>query len=270
MNLMSLVAFILAGAVLVFGISTAGDWHFFLDPHAVFIVIGGSMAAGSIAFQVDRILLLFKVFVRRVLRGRRENYARLIRELMILAEAYRTNAASFDKLVKDSEDFFLKEAIQAMLDDVLQGEELIRVLRTRVATVYARHTEDVIKLKAIGKYPPAFGLMGTTLSMITLLQKLGEPGGQKLIGPAMALGLVATFFGLALANLVFQPIAENLHDSAREARLKNIIIVEGVRLIAQKTNPIVLAEELNSYLLPSERIDWKHIKNLAASDKEAA
>jgi chemotaxis protein MotA len=267
---MSLVAFVLAGIVLVFGISTAGDWHFFLDPHAVFIVIGGSMAAASIAFQVDRILLLFKVFVRRVLRGQKEDNAKLIRELMILAEAYRMNAASFDKLVKDTQDFFLKEAIQAMLDNVLQGEELIRVLRTRVATIFARHTEDVIKLKAIGKYPPAFGLMGTTLSMITLLQKLGEPGGQKLIGPAMALGLVATFLGLALANLVFQPIAENLHDSAREARIKNIIIVEGVRLIALKTNPIVLAEELNSYLLPSERIDWKSIKSLGTTSREAA
>ena len=34
---------------------------------------------------------------------------------------------------------------------------------------------------------------------------------------------------------------------------------EGVRLIAERTNPIVLAEELNSFLLPSERIDWKKI-----------
>ena len=266
MNLLSIIAFVLAGTVLLFGMSTAGDWHFFLDPHAFFIVVGGSLAAGSIAFQVDRIAMLFKVFVRRVLRGQKEDYRQLIRELMILAEAYRTNAASFDKLVKDTRDYFLKEAIQAMLDDVLQGDELVRVLRTRVATIFSRHTEDVIKLKTIGKYPPAFGLMGTTLSMITLLQKLGEPGGQKLIGPAMALGLVATFFGLALANLVFQPIAENLHDSARENRIKNIIIVEGVRLIALKTNPIVLAEELNSYLLPSERIDWKAIKNLGADE----
>jgi chemotaxis protein MotA len=245
--------------------ATAGDWHFFLDLHAFFIVIGGSVAAGAIAFQIDRILILFRVFVRRVLKGRKENYAALIRELMILAEAFRTNASSFDKLVKDSRDFFLKEAIQAMLDDVLQGDELVRVLRTRVSTIYTRHSEDVIKLRALGIYPPAFGLMGTTLSMITLLQKLGEPGGQKLIGPAMALGLVATFFGLALANLVFQPIAENLHESARETRLKNIIIVEGVRLISLKTNPIVLAEELNSYLLPSERIDWKAINNLTAT-----
>ena len=270
MNLMSIIAFVLAGAVLAFGVSTAGDWHFFLDSRAFFIVIGGSIAAASIAFQVDRIFLLFKVFTRRVLKGQKENYAKLIRELMILAEAYRTNAVFFDELVKENTDPFIREAIQAMLDDVLQGEELIRVLRTRVATIFARHSEDVIKLKAIGRYPPAFGLMGTTLSMITLLQKLGEPGGQKLIGPSMALGLVATFFGLALANLVFQPIAENLHDSAREARVKNIIIVEGVRLIALKTNPIVLAEELNSYLLPSERIDWKAIKSLRVSDREAA
>jgi chemotaxis protein MotA len=131
--------------------------------------------------------------------------------------------------------------------------------------------EEVTKFKTIGKYPPAFGLMGTTLSMITLLQRLGEPGGQKLIGPAMALGLVATFYGLALSNLVFGPMAESLADNARETKLKNTIIVEGVRLIMAKTNPIVLAEELNSFLMPSERIDWKTLqgRGSAAAPGEA-
>ena len=39
--------------------------------------------------------------------------------------------------------------------------------------------------------------------------------------------------------------------------LENFIIVEGVRHIMDKQNPVVLAEELNSFLLPNERVDWK-------------
>ncbi len=259
MNPLSIVAFLVAGGVLAFGINSAGNMDVFLNEHAILIVLGGTLAAGSIAFQLDRLFVMFRIFFRRVIQGRKENYKKLIEELMGLAEAYRTNNAGLEKIIADLKDPFLKEAMQALMEEVLEPEALVKVLRTRVNTMFQRHTDDVFKFRTVGKYPPAFGLMGTTLSMITLLQKLGQPGGQKLIGPSMALGLVATFYGLAVANLVFGPIAENLTDSAKEIKLKNTIIVEGIRLIGQRMNPVVLAEELNSYLLPSERVDWKKV-----------
>jgi chemotaxis protein MotA len=75
----------------------------------------------------------------------------------------------------------------------------------------------------------------------------------------MSIALVATLYGIALANLIVIPIGENLTAAAKETKRKNVIIIEGIRLIAARTNPIVLAEELNSYLLPRERIDWKNV-----------
>ncbi len=181
---------------------------------------------------------------------------------MTIGEAFRLKSPDLDTLINSSKDHFLKEAFLLVQEELLEEETLIRVLRTRVNTNFQRQMEEMIKFRTVGKYPPAFGLMGTTLSMITLLQKLGQAGGQKLIGPAMAVGLVATFYGLALANLVFNPISENLQDSAKENRLKNLIIVEGLRLILQGTSPVILAEELNSFLIPSERIDWRKIEGV--------
>ena len=272
MNFMSLISFFLAAAVLGFGIQASGDYHTFLNEHAILIVVGGTVAAGSISFQINRIALMFKIFFRRVLQGRKEDFAKNIAELMALAEAYRTNSPNLEKMVSGSKDYFLKEAMTALMEGVLDEPTLIRVLRARANTMYHRQNEEVMKFKIVGRYPPAFGLMGTTLSMIDLLKKLGEPGAQNLLGPAMALGLVATFYGLVLSNMIFNPIADNLGDSAKETKLKNTIIVEGVRLILARTNPVVLAEELNSYLLPSERIDWKQASkgNAAAAPGKAA
>jgi chemotaxis protein MotA len=109
----------------------------------------------------------------------------------------------------------------------------------------------------MGKYPPAMGLMGAVMGMIALLASLGKPGAEKGIGVAMSVALVATLYGIAMANLFVIPVGENLAVGAKQIKTKNLIIIEGVRLIAQRTNPIVLAEELNSFLLPGERIDWK-------------
>jgi len=269
MNLFSIASFIIAAIILTYAMVSTGNISIFRDFSAFLLVIGGTIVAASISFQMDRFLLMFKVFFFRVIRGKKENYVNLIENLMALADAHRAGPLQFDELVKKATDPFLKEAMQIIQDDILDHETLIRILRLRVNSIFQKHVDEMIKFKSVGRYPPAFGLIGTTLSMISLLEKLGSAGSQKLIGPSMALGLVATFYGLVLANVIFNPIAENLHDSAKETRLKNIIIVEGVRLILQKTNPIALAEELNSFLLPSERIDWKKVTKTSNPGKAA-
>lgn len=105
----------------------------------------------------------------------------------------------------------------------------------------------------IARFPPAFGLLGATLGMISLLQTLGEPGAQDRIGPAMATALVATFYGLVCANLIFLPIAEKLGAVAATDRNIRAIIKEGLVMIVEKRHPTFIAEYLQSFLPPADR-----------------
>lgn len=260
MNFFSLIGFLMAGLVFAYGVLTAaGNPMMFLNEHAILIVMGGSVASAAIAFQLDRILVLFKAFFHRVIRGKKTGYDAVVLELMQMAEAYRSGSGNLENLLKNTREPFLREALQTALDGVLDRHRLERVLRNRVSNQYHRYQDEALKFKTVGKYPPAFGLMGTTLGMIDLLTKIGQPGAMKLIGPSMAVALVATFWGLSLTNLVFGPVAENLMDSAKEMKMKHMIIIEGVLLILEKTNPIILCEELNSFLPPGDRIDWKSV-----------
>ena len=68
---------------------------------------------------------------------------------------------------------------------------------------------------------------------------------------------------IALANFFVIPIGESLMDSAKEMKRKNEIIIQGIRLILDDTNPVLMEEELNSYLLPAEKVDRKKIKTAA-------
>lgn len=260
MNFQSIVALALAAAVFGFAVFTStNNPKAFIDLHAILIVLGGTTAVAAIAFQIDRIWVMLKIFYNRVVKGHKVNYVPLIRELMRLSEAYRNDDPQLATMVEQTPDPFLREAMGVLLDDFLTLEELEHVLRTRVNTIYHRYQEDSRKFKALGKFPPAMGLMGAVLGMIALLQGLGQPGAEANIGPAMAIALVATLYGIAVANLVILPIAENLMEGTRETLAKNTIILEGVKLIAQKKNKILLAEELNSFLLPNERLDWKSL-----------
>jgi chemotaxis protein MotA len=258
MNIYSILSFILAA--LVFGVGVfmeLDNAKTILDIHAILIVFGGTIAVTSISFQMDRVMTMLVVFYHRVIKGKRVKYAHLIEHLMLIAEAYRKNPDSVSGLLKKANDPFLTECIGIMKQEYLTHEELFKLLNLRARTIHNRYMNDAKKFRAIGKFPPAMGLMGAVTGMIGLLQNIGKPGSEETMGPAMAVALVATLYGIALANLVVLPIADNLTDSANEAYLKNTIIIEGLKLIAEKKNRIMFADHLNSFLLPQERISWK-------------
>jgi len=127
------------------------------------------------------------------------------------------------------------------------------ILETRAETHFERYLDEADIFKTMSKFPPAFGLLGTTLGMIALLKSLGAEGGKNAVGPSMAIALVATLYGIGLANFIFIPIAENLTKQAKEDLVARRIVVEGIMLIADAIPAQLVEEYLRSFLLPSER-----------------
>ena len=259
MNLYSIVAFIMSFSVLFIGLRlSSDDLRMFWDVPSVFIVVGGTIAATAISFQVDRLWALCKIFFNRVIMGKKLDYRAVIIELMKISDAY-SKGESLENHINKTKDLFLKDALTLINDDIMSEEEVFILLDERANNMYYSYSEEANKIKSAAKYPPAFGMMGTTIGMIVLLGNLGGADALKKMGPAMGVCLITTLYGCVISNMAVMPIGENLIDSAKEIYLKNKIIVEGMKLLIKKTNPIVLAEKLNSYLSPSQRVDWKKV-----------
>ncbi len=260
MNLVNLGGIAFAAFIMVFSMVYGNPNPMkMLDLHGATIVLGGTLACVGVAFSLPRAASMLMIFFRGLFKTSvpKDINKKIIQELMTLAEAYRSGSPDLDALIQNCSDPFMKEAMTALTDEVLEPNKLLRVLHSRVTTMYERYTDDAKMFASCGKYPPAMGLMGAVTGMILLLGSLGQPGAEKHVGPHMSVALVATLYGIALANLFIIPIGEHLQEIAKKIKLKNTIIVEGIRFIQQKQNPVVLAEELNSYLLPNERLDWK-------------
>lgn len=259
MNIFSITGFLIASVVFFAGLRMASaNMLIFLDYPSMFIVLGGTFAATAISFQLDRISLILKIFVSHIIGGRKINYKKIIQNIASVSEAYRTGESA-EQLTQKAEDPFLREGVQLIADGVLDNDLIIKILEDRAHNMNYKRSEDAKKIKTLGKYPPAFGMMGTTIGMIVLLANLGGEDAIKMIGPAMGVCLITTLYGVVVANLVFIPIAENLIESCKETHVKNLIILEGVKHILIKSNPVLLIEDLNSFLIPSERMDWREI-----------
>jgi len=234
--------------------ATTDNLMFFMDMHSMLIVCGGTAAAASISYPIIDVLLLLKVFFLRVLGKHRHQHHEIISQLLELNKKASLGVTGLNEMLPSIKHEFLKEAVGLVASGVLTEFEIRTALEQRLKTIEGRFMHEANMFKAIGRFPPAFGLLATTLGMIALLQKIGQPDSQKLIGPAMSIGLIGTLYGITLANMVFLPIAENLTERTHEEVALRRMIIEGAVMLKSQVNPIAMREGLNSFLLPKDRV----------------
>lgn len=259
MNFSALIGLILAFTVAIAAAVTSTDnWRIFVDVHAALIVIGGTAAVALLSFSGSKLISLMRIFFRRVL-GSNDEVTVAIREIVELAKGYRDNEKHLKDAIPKVKTHFLKEALQLMVDGGMEPADLDSILKKRASTIHHRHEEDAEIFKTLSKFPPAFGLLGAVLGMIGMMQNMGGADAFSKVGPSLAVALVATLYGIALANFFFLPLGENLAKANRQDLMVRQMVIDGIKLIRVKKHPLVVEESIRSYLLPAERAKLKKV-----------
>lgn len=259
MNLSSIFAISMGLLVTMVGLYLSSDnMGLFFDGTSVFVVLGGTLAAAATSVQTPKLINLFKIFMRQTIKGKVVNYSEVIKELIEMS-AYFSNRPKLAGKKNGIKDDFLKTCVELYLDDLVNDDWYIELINNRKKNMTKSLMMDVTRYKKIGKYPPAFGMMGTTMGMVVLLSELGGKDAMKTMGPAMAICLITTLYGVILANVVIVPIGENIEHAVSDIDLKNRIVVEGIDLLIKKTPPAIIAEELNSYLDEADHFNWREV-----------
>ena len=255
MNIAGLLGIISGLSVVTFIISSSTkNIKLFLDPHGVIIVLGGTLTVALLCFPISRLLHALKIVLGKLLKNEHTSYVDLVDMIVNTSQVYRSNPkAALGQIPEDAHPFF-KEAMTMLVEYGFGYEDLDRILQNNIDGKKKRDHDEVKVWHTISRFPPAFGLLGATVGMISLLQTLGEPGSQDRIGPAMATALVATFYGLVFANLVFIPLSEKIAEVAAEETVVRQLIKEGVMLIQDKRHPLLISEYLKSFLDAKERV----------------
>lgn len=219
----------------------------FLDAHALLLVIGGTLAVSLIAFPLRQLVNLGDFLFLGVLLKKRLELSDVVNELRAVAGAYRNkNMPAIQAMA--FKHAFINEGVSLLLDPDLGRDEIESVMLNRRDRFKWRYQQDAKTLNAIAKYPPAFGLLGASTGMIAMMTNLGGPGGTAAIGEAMAIALVATFWGIALANFVFLPLADHAQRIFQRDQHLRSVITEGILMIKEGVPENVLFENLRSML----------------------
>jgi len=271
MNFGVLMGFLLSFVITAYAMLTSSDDKtVFLDEHGIVIVIGGTLTVAMLCFPVKQLYSSFKVFLKGMFFKQKVNYEDVIKTIVDLSESYRVDPKNLSSQVPPKAHPLLKDGISLLVDYGFNYEKLDDILSNAVKGQKIRNHENAKVWQTVSRFPPAFGLLGATVGMIALLQTIGQEGSQDRIGPAMATALVATFYGLVLANFFLIPISEKLTDLGKEDIILRSIIHEGVLLIHQKEHPFFIEEYLKSFLAPEVRNKMKSSKGSVSSGQKAA
>jgi chemotaxis protein MotA len=113
-----------------------------------------------------------------------------------------------------------------------------------------RHAVGKTMLDQMGTFAPAFGMIGTLVGLVQMLQNLSDPSS---IGQGMATALLTTLYGAVMANMIFLPLAGKLDVRAKQEALLRELMIEGIVAIQSGEKPQLIKEKLKGFLAPSVR-----------------
>lgn len=225
----SWVGSLLMLAVLIFSLDS-GKAHILLNWHSIILVLGGTFAVLALSSPGRDLRQIIKVWVGSRQVG--ESDAEIRKSLVALSQKRSSAVSARHPLLS-----YARELWEQGVDDRLFKSLMIQ----RLDEIHHQQERVIAVLRNLSKYPPALGMTGTVIGMVSLFSELH--GDQKdRIGVNLALAMTATFYGLVLSNAVLMPIADrfqvwSLGESQRNERLIQVL------LMIQENQPTHLIEE---------------------------
>jgi chemotaxis protein MotA len=222
----------------------------FLNYEALFIVIGGTFSALLINYPIKEVFKVTKVAKKVLTTSEQEDTTHIITTFVELSKKARTEGfLALEANVKNMKIDFMKRGVQMVIDG-LDKEFIASMMETELGFIRERHKVGQNIFNALGTYAPVFGIIGTVLGMVLMLNSISDV---EEVPRRMALCLAAAFYGMGSGYLFFLPMAGKLERRSDEELLVKEIIIRGVLLLQSGAVPSRIEDNLKAYLEPSQR-----------------
>jgi len=246
------------GIIVVGIIQSGGELFWFYNFNSILIVLGGTLAATLVALPLKAVGNIFNI-LKKVFIGEQYDYIGTIDEIVEKAQKSRKDGLlSLEADLPNMKAGFFKNGIELAINE-RESSRLRTFLNLEMNNIQSRHIAGQELFLYMGTYAPAFGMLGTVLGLIVMMNNFAGSGeessasydvaekfAQLLSG--MGLALITTFYGVFMANMIFLPIGGKLkRKSENEMMLKNIV-VEGIISIHAREHPILIKEKLMTFV----------------------
>jgi len=243
------ITFTLSGLSLIIAgvFLRGGDVSNFFNMQGIMIVFGGTIACTFFTFPVRDVAKAFQAAFFVLYKPKidpNDTVKSIIKHSNV---SRRQGLFALDRI--EINNPMLKKGFSLIADGA--KEDIISdALRTEIESRKHRHLNIQNVFVKMATFSPAFGMMGTLIGLVQMLNRLNDP---RSIGPAMAVALLTTLYGSILSTLFFLPIATKLKARAMTEVINMEIIFEGVISILKKNHRLMVFERLSSFIPLEDR-----------------
>lgn len=159
-------------------------------------------------------------------------------------------------------DEFMQRGIKLLVAGT-EAKTVSHIMHEEVERMEHRHEEKYGLIEALSGMFPTMGMVGTILGMV---QTLGHLEDTSKLGPSIATAMIATFYGVATANLVAIPLAAKLKlKSHHEAAMKTMLI-EGLLAVQAGESAQLVGSRMKAFF--NEKMRSRIEGNKGASKKK--
>ncbi len=249
MDIATIIGIVVGFFLIVSAIMSASSLAVFIHVPSLMIVFGGTIAGTLVHFPLARVLSVVGVIRNTVLFKSPAIQEEIDRIVSYASLARKEGMLALESKLEDNPDPFLAKGIRMVIDG-LPKETISDIMRIELEYVDFRHKVGKQMLEYMGSAAPAFGMIGTLIGLVAMLQTLDDPSK---IGGGMAVALLTSFYGALFSNLIFIPLAGKLGTRSKEEMMLREIMCEGVVAIQAGDPPLTVEEKLKSFVSQSAR-----------------
>ena len=230
--------------------ASTSNWHIFLNIPSMFLVLGGTFAATFVSYGARQVfyalgdvLSLFKTskYSQKALRG---DIARFM-EWNRLLRAQGITAIEESLTKQEKKDMIIAHGME-LLSSGYDSKNVSYMLSLTAQNRFQQIKRRINVLNSLSSFAPAFGMVGTIVGLIVMLEHM--EGDISALGSGMALALITTLYGIMLAQMLFKPAATQLHQRLLLSSYRDKLIIEGFSLLPLKLETMMVQDRLNSLL----------------------
>lgn len=246
------IGLVIGIGLLAWAMSNGSSLLLFWDMPSIAITVGGSFCAILITIDNSDLKRIGRI-LGEAFKSTKSSKSEIINRFSELSKrARREGLLSLEDEISTIEDEFLKKGLQMVVDGI-EPETISEILELEISEMENRHKIGADMFQTWGAFAPAFGMIGTLIGLIQMLQNLTD---STTIASGMGKALITTFYGTILANLFCIPIATNLNKKTALEVSTREMMVEGILSIQSGVNPRIVEEKLITYLTPSEKLEF--------------
>ncbi|MCP9291888.1 MULTISPECIES: motility protein A [Gracilimonas] len=255
----TIIGLVIGFTLIVGSIMMEGSILIFLSLSSLFIVVGGAMASTMISFSIDDIKTSFKTFMG-LMKVTSIDLRTDMELLSMFARRVRTGGLLIlDNDIKHLKDDYLKNGLQLAVDG-FKEESLDSILADEIKGAERDLELAAGVMNSLATYGPAFGMIGTIVGLVLMLQNISDP---EALGAGMAVALLTTLYGSMFANMIVGPLAAKLEYLSEIALNRKRMFRVGILSIVAGENPRIMEKKMLIHIDPHSRAEYvKHHEEL--------